>query len=761
MPVLQNKIIKEALKKKGLSLKRAKYYERRLDDTKAFFDHCAGSAAYQIAAAAQFNDLRNMFNYPATHSVIAKAITGRPGAKLLARLAEFIDHVNDIDTSKSKSLIGPYIAAMTAAHPGPNYEDPSATEVNALYTTNTMTRHGVNMITRNFIDRLKLFFDRLYLDWKDINDLFFPDYVLVQLANITITDSDSHKKGAHVLILTFEAAPLPTLGPAPAPVTGWRALFSRGPRNNQLDQRDLPKLRLVYKPGDLELDYRILANTVETANRLGAPRTPLPVTPHGSLLEVCQPAANFLPTYFILPRYSCSGAALRVDGSAPIDEAYGYIQFLDHEPERGKAVRKKVPELDDNGRKRRDDRGEVIMRNAMVGTDGDPLKLDSYGNKLDWATCDPEKLDWITLNNADIQPFLEIFGWYMAIGLTFSLNDSHAENVMVHKRKPYLIDVEISFKSPTINIFSTMLDSALIGVCNGVSGDAYFSQLYYLPARDQRPISVLRMNNTGATPNAVTLASHGHHAHNFQHVRNGFDAAIAHMTGIQGALNNWLNDAGLQNTFCRYTAEGTATYWGIYRTLYGQTYCLSAGPPPAIPAPPPPQFGPAVTYGETLGAAWYRREPFQSELCKRIKLFDDNTATRPNWSTMTFEHGAADLVNTDVAMFYHRVNSRDLINARGFTVSCAPLAIADFPPLMWAVGNPPVALTAVPFNTNMTAFNLKCTNHGVNYLTAAAVGATFAAAQVARLSTPAMNDPVTGIKRVEGDRLVNYTPTTY
>lgn len=728
MPVLQDNTIKKALKAEDIDLKRAKYYELRLDDLEQFLDHVANDVPYQIGAAPEFADLRGTYNYPATHNIFAKAVTGKPGAKLIARMADLIDDVDKIKAGgqdKSKSVIIPYIAAMNAAHPGPNYADPSPAEVNALYANNTLTRHALNMITRNFIDRLDDFFGRLRLDWEDINKLFFPDCVLVQLSRILITDSDSHKKGAHVYILFFEVAPRPIAGPLPAPPTGWRAWFSRGPRFNQLDQSKLPVVRLVYKPGDLELDYRLVADTVETHNRLPAPRTPLPFTLYGSLLELVQPAANFLPTYFILPRHPGSRAAARADGSMPIDVSYGYLQFLDHEPVRQKGT-------------------------------GEPIKKDSFGNKLDWKNCDLNKLDWITTNLADIDTFCQIFGWYMALGITFSLNDSHAENVMVYQRKPHLIDVEISFKSPTDSIPATMLGGAVISRYNGVSHEPYYNQLYYLADRRRNPVSALRLDAHAAAPNPASNMGHGHHAHYFGEIRQGWDDAIAHMTLNQAALNNWLGDAGLQNTYCRYTSEPTAAYWGLYRTLYGVGHCLSAGPPPVAPpapggppAPAAPAFGPPVTYGTAVGAAWYRRVPFEGFFGGRVSGWQVNR--RPNWATMTHIHGLADLLNADVPVFYHRVNSNDLINARGVVVSSATPPAADVPRRTWAAVDNPT------FNANVAQFRVDAGNYGAHYFLAPNVAATFAAAQVARLTTAAM----AGIQTAGQNRITNWMPTAW
>src|SRR5262249_51818556 len=140
--------------------------------------------------------------------------------------------------------------------------------------------------------------------WGSIQITFAdrPGSLLDKLTAIQSTGSDFHKGGQQVLILTFSI------------------------------QGATRTLHVVYKPSDLEVDCLIVGDT-QAVNILR------PRFQQSSLMEMLNSLIQgrqdlglyAFPTYKILPLSPGSLLSPDHDGTLPIRNSYGYIQFLEYD----------------------------------------------------------------------------------------------------------------------------------------------------------------------------------------------------------------------------------------------------------------------------------------------------------------------------------------------------------------------------------------------------------------------------------------------
>lgn len=243
----------------------------------------------------------------------------------------------------------------------------------AFYRRYPMVRYMVDVVTENYQRNIQRCCDRVIEDWPDLQTFFFGGTAMVTLAQIKTTGSDFHKGGGQVLILKFRDA-VPT------------------------------DHFLVYKPTDIERDFRIVGDTAALNAALIAPApNNLRVVTHkgvtaptllnnanGSLGEMLTAHAALgpgyvVPVYRILPVWPGSGLAA-VNGEYPIRKSYGYIEHLSN------------------------------------------TAADNQ-----FATA-PQR-----------QAYYRSFGAQLALCWVFQITDLHQENVIVHARMPYLIDLEMAY----------------------------------------------------------------------------------------------------------------------------------------------------------------------------------------------------------------------------------------------------------------------------------------------------------------------------
>ncbi len=287
--------------------------------------------------------------------------------------------------------------------------------VDAFYNRNPIARHIIEFKSRFFIESIIEACDRIYDDREAIRVVFFKD-VNVRLTDIQTTGSDSHKRGRQVLILRFE---------------------------DDANQ----KYKLVYKPSDVEIDYRIVGSADRRTRRfLEANDNIRYVSWHKSLSAIINEAlreetlslltniygeaeaeANLhrleLPTYRVLPCNPGSKLTLK-DNRWDIGLSYGYIEYLTHTPDFNLPPysRSDIPLL------------KQAIRNGIVQLrQKDPHAIADS----DWIATDPEapKL------------YCRLWGRLMGLAYLAGITDLHSDNQRVFKQRPCLIDLESSLDS--------------------------------------------------------------------------------------------------------------------------------------------------------------------------------------------------------------------------------------------------------------------------------------------------------------------------
>lgn len=453
---------------------------------------------------------------------------------------------------------------------------------------NHRANHAVVTITDQFIAYLGQVMTNVNNDWADLETVFFPGWDLVSVEEIVCTGSDSHKAGKSVVILLLKAKRKP---PFPHPAT-------RGERfRNKLAYQPEKIVRLVYKPSDLTLDYLLAGDTAAVAGVGGVPAPPA----GGSLFEnintliggagvahLTDPQfANrthpLLPTYPIMPMNTGNIAA-----------AYGYLEFLSHIP---KAEPHPAGALN-----------PVAFRTGAL------------------RTADRAKWDWVTDDDNDLIDYYRIFGWYCAIGLNFGIADAHNQNLIVHRKKPYLIDMEISFKWICETIGKTGLQDVMASPGPSKKGDR--CQMFF---------------KNGATLERTT----GNSARDY--IRLAITEALAMFAADPGgALAGWLASGVVGGAVARYTPKATREFGSALRGVYGGAHALAAVPAGALPWAGMPW---AFDLRE-----WYN---------------GNQTEHRPNFALNVPLHSYQDYLNCDYPCYYQFLNQADLYDCRGVAVAIA------------------------------------------------------------------------------------------
>ena len=462
--------------------------------------------------------------------------------------------------------------------------NPSAADIQKLFTgihQNSLANHAIITITNQFIQYVTKFLTDINNDWNHLRDIFFPNWNLVELRDIIATGSDTHKAGKSVVILIFLGKKRPPAGP-----------ISVGASiKNFLTIPPSKLLKLVYKPSDLTLDYLLVGDTQRVTNSYAGI---LPNPPGGSLFEIINSQITnnhlnadpsfagkpnpVLPVYPIFPRHSGS-----------ITNAYGYLKFLKHRPK------------------------------------AKSTSPTTFNVKL--LRKEQPKWDWIALNNDQLITYYRLFGWFCSIGLNFGLADAHNQNLIVHNRKPYLIDNEIAFKWICEVVSKTGLHDVMKSPGPSKEGDR--CHIYF-------------KNGAGLESTTGSQAAF--------YINHGINEAIdLFQRDVGNAFSNWISCADLGNAIARYTPQLTMAYGMGMRVIFHRNFCLGQVPnPPAVPYHQ--DFG----YTGTI-KAWYD---------------GGEDEHRPNYAMRCPQHDWFDYLNCDYPSYYRILGdpNLDIYNARGTAV---------------------------------------------------------------------------------------------
>jgi hypothetical protein len=488
--------------------------------------------------------------------------------------------------------------------------------VEAFYERYPLIKHAVEISAQNFQNNIitacanicgdsdwSLIFNIfMNKDEQNNNDLNFTSEKAMILWKISSTGSDFHKGGKQVLILTFSN-----------------------------DNKGTKTKKLVYKPADIEMDYRLIGNTSILSNfkdlgYLGASK---------SLIEIINgffPGNDQwqLPTYRILPRNPGSGMQ-EINRTIAVAKSYGYIEFLTHQPE-----------------------------------------LDESGNLNSSPWSDKANSDWITDDKGLVKKFFRQWGRLLAIASLFSLSDLHQGNVIVHKFQPYLIDLEAAFQGPMTGLASTGAFDAMNNLAEpGNNRQRGLEKTpRFLITKDRSLGRESPAKNRIATVNNKKLTYYDPNRYCFN-ILQGFtetiDKIVAHKTDIQ----NWLNNPQLLRTIARYVALATRVFTQELRNFYSRQNAIKFA---AVPD---------LSTFDTRGADNPFTDSINSALTRWKNPTDEDKkkcpSPRPNYAIQTSKHNFTDYLNCDVPSYYHRLNGTDLLNARGEAVIIMPsgLVLSD------------------------------------------------------------------------------------
>ncbi len=608
MPIINDKIFKQALlavlkdemdakraggaKNNALSIGTAKYYGPLIEEAN--------------------NDLKQLHTglaarlKPALHYKKRREILGTLGARLEYYTWQYhrsLGHDNNVPNPTTQEVND--LCAQLGQNPLPPGISPDF-----------LARHAVRTIKSNFIAYVTDVLTHVNTDWNDIQGAFFPTYRLAELQEITVTGSDSHKGGKAVVLLQFKGE---------YQMVGGQQVAAVAPNQRNVFTRVKSKpLRLVYKPSDLSLDYMMVGDTQTVSQAVAGLAGITP--PNGSLFETINalvtagnvqavnnpdPFQNrplptalnnwpFLPIYSILPRNLNQGIHLR----------YGYLEFLTHYP-------KPMPT------------GQVGEFNARV------------------RNSERARWDWITDQNDDLIDYYRVFGWYIAIAMNFGIADAHNENMIVHGKKPYLIDLEISFKWKCETLGNTGLQDVMSS---------------WGPSRKGDKCQIIYKNGA-----------------NLEYAK-GIQAANYIVAGMNEAADllqrdpgntlagpgGWLDFAGLAGAYARYTVRPTRDYGNLLRTIYYAAPLQNLGAFPndgvthacMAPVPNPGNLPSYHAFFPKNGSIRWWYNGLESE-------------HRPNFVENDPQHAWTDYLNCDYPAFYRQLNTLNLTNSQGVAVQVA------------------------------------------------------------------------------------------
>jgi len=627
------------------------------------------------------------------------ALTGERLVDLLASLAEILDDYVAYGVQEdfrpgnlgaAEQDYNAYFSHQIDAGPG----------VGGFYTRYPLLSNAVNTLTRYFVDNIRTALDRLINDWAEIERGFLnpPADTLHSLYRIEPTGSDFHKRGKQVLILTFAY----TTANPPA-LALWRRRAARSNRKaitrrtatagtaNALNMRPY-LLKVVYKPSDVEIDCRIMGDTQRLAAARGGVVGPENPAIAQSLMELLNQrlgraagAADELPTYLIIPHNPGSAIGVNPPGAA-MGNSYGYIEFLTHEP--------------------RASRGDEAYLNAHRNYNGftdDPraaTQIQTACNRIpNWRALDC--MDWVTGTHPASQEVFRHWGRLAAIAIVFSIADMHVQNVIIHKNKPHLIDLEDSIKWRMTAIGQTGFFGAGTPSCDNFAGPNPLANAKAndrqknlmcgpLPGPQSFSATVLFEYLAGGAPQRQIKANMQAELH------AGFNEIFNLMANPadNAALDNWAN-TNLPNVITRFVAMPTGDYYNaLFRFISAN---LTRNPPltraviAADVAAGPPYRPPAADAVANGGGAAAITTAYQDQFRHFGNWYFESriNAERQTWRGIVRNAGEAeetrqwrtgylpifalehpecnwlDIVQWDIPSFYRRLNTTDLLNSDG------------------------------------------------------------------------------------------------
>jgi hypothetical protein len=542
------------------------------------------------------------------YAFVKKAVTS---ADLLNELAEVLD-----------SFVAPAVGAdLKRAHqtaPGWTYRDyfdhiildgdtrKHQANLKAFRTRYSITDHALTRLCNNFKSNIIEMCERVIADRQLLvafyADLYNNSLDITSLNNIRSTGSDFHKGGKQVLILTFEITYKESQE------------YKRG------------KLKVVYKPSDLEIDC-LIAGDSAAINRvqMGFMEKSLFEIYNTGVEKYGKQLARLgegLDTYRILPRNFISSQAPD-QYPLPIRQAYGYIQYLNH---------------------------KVFLSKKRMIFDLEYLEV---GGKSDYLIFPDDKT-----KSAIISRFYRKSGAFVALACSFSILDMHCENIRVMQYSPYAIDLEVSLTGEVNNVTDTDLLASDAGGMNAVSSEEnsdWDIKKVFNKASRQQEWTVKRGRQVKYHQNRLwNIKRAGFKTPiplDDSALLEGFETGMTILSACQtnNDFDSWFKR--IQNVVVRFLMAGTGELTELRDKCFVEN--VSEGK----------ELG--MTLEKLLrvqyesGSSRYMKPPHPSQ----PSPFERKA--NPYFVFLAWPQTKEDYENLDIPAFYHRIGTLDIVDSRG------------------------------------------------------------------------------------------------
>lgn len=420
-------------------------------------------------------------------------------------------------------------------------------------------------------------------------------------------------------------------------------------------------LRVVYKPSDLEADCLIAGNSA-AVNAVHANFQA------ASLFEILntliEAEKETKPRLQTLPTYKILpynyGSSLHaVGGALPIRTSYGYVQFLEHKHAPGRNIWNYYPF------------GESDFK---IFPTQDAVAISKQ--------------------------FYQQAGELVAVASSFSILDMHIENVIVSRYQCNLIDLEISVTLPVVNAKTTSLFDGQGGitgqnvvgvdytwVVGGNAGHLHLGQKFTAPEKQNRLWTMSPDNVVNPSAPAPANALMTGFRDGLEIIQDGVNAAA-------NVFNAWFNR--LTDVVVRYLPYGTPIFQAAMADIYGELHVADLN------------F-------------------YQQQILEMVSIgyhdYQLNPTPEPNFVAVQEIYTGTAYQNCDIPTFYHRINTRDIMDDSGQTVAIPAnvTILNDHPPPATVLA--PVALARgtyfanLPTTTNVQTNQVDFLGAGANFNT--------------------------------------------
>lgn len=462
----------------------------------------------------------------------------------------------------------------------------------------------IENITTNAIANIRKIASRITADFNDINKMFGNNQ-LKKLKSIKSSGNDLHKGGQQVMFLTFE-----TLQGKP--------------------------VKVVYKPSDLEFDCRFLGDT-QALNAVNPSFFDGTMSLYDMMNEVITSTSAMqsykkMATYKILPKNEGS-KLLSTNGKRSIRNSYGYIEFLTSDVDR-------------------DERGTLTKFLYLISR-RDMQSVRAYS---DYNIRTFENVGKIESD------FYNQIGKMIFLASLFSMTDVHVENLLVHKRTPYFIDLENSiFKKidfDLLGLFQTlMLDPSYGSVTSYILTFEDRIEIYRRDPNAKEQIIVLnKQENLKDEYYRNRLFSDGNLINPKDHtaaIKQGVTQAVQIIKKLHtdNSLLGWISK--LKATIVRHVIQATNNYINFRSTI------------------------------TDLNSTFVNRDqhkPILYDKCsEEFKRFTQSANSDNGFDFMGFfpDNVLDDFLDGDIPIFYSPVSENILLDSRGEVVKL-PDSIINF-----------------------------------------------------------------------------------